>query len=166
MDQEQKKELRFDGRVAIISGSGGKTGLGQEVAILLAQRGCKVVINGRRTDMVDATVAEIREAGHLAVPCYGTVATREGAERLVQTAIDEWGRLDIVINNAGIGQAKPVETWTDDEFETIMRTNVYGPAAVSRAAWPHMKKQYVNSHFTSSPMLPSSHSLGQSTVWW
>ncbi|MFT4307391.1 MAG: SDR family NAD(P)-dependent oxidoreductase, partial [Microbacterium sp.] len=104
-------ELRFDGRVAIVTGAG--RGLGRAHAQLLAERGAKVVINdvggskeGVGSDAGPATeaVAEIVAAGGEAVADTNTVATEEGCQALVETAIREFGRVDIVVNNAGISR--------------------------------------------------------------
>ena len=102
-------EIRFEDRVAVITGAGG--GLGKTYAIELAGRGAKVVVNdlGGATDgtgggssMADATVKEITEAGGTAVANYDSVATPEGGEAIIQTALDSFGQVDVVINNAGI----------------------------------------------------------------
>src|SRR5688500_7789674 len=103
-------DLGFDGKVAIITGAGG--GLGREHALLLASRGAQIVINDlggsvRGGDDGDAgpahtTAKEIEDLGGVAVPDTNSVATPEGGEAIVQTALDNFGRVDIVINNAGI----------------------------------------------------------------
>src|SRR3954469_15009407 len=99
-------ELRFDGRVAIVTGAGG--GLGRSHALLLGGRGCKVVVNdlggsmhggGQSSTPAEKVVEEIKKAGGDAVPNYDSV---EAGDKIVQTALDTWGRIDIVINNAGI----------------------------------------------------------------
>src|SRR5262245_53661997 len=102
-------EIRFDGRVAIVTGAGG--GLGRTSALDFARRGGKVVVNdlGGRSDgtgagssMADKVVEEIKAAGGTAVANYDSVSTPEGGEGIVKTAVDSFGKVDIVINNAGI----------------------------------------------------------------
>src|SRR5436190_270817 len=102
-------DLGFDGKVAIVTGAGG--GLGRQHALLLASRGARVVVNdvggsvsGEGSDKgpAEAVVEEIRSQGGEAVSDSHSVSTREGGEAIVQTAIDEFGQVDIVINNAGI----------------------------------------------------------------
>ena len=102
-------EITHDGRVAIVTGAGG--GLGRSHALLLASRGAKVVVNdlggsrdgtGAGSEMADQVVQEIIDAGGEAVANYDGVHTWEGGEAIVQTALDAFGKIDIVINNAGI----------------------------------------------------------------
>ena len=137
----------FDGRVAVVTGAGG--GLGRSHALLLASRGAKVVVNdlgtdrhGREpgSDMADAVVEEIREAGGEAVANPDGVHTRDGAQRIVQTALDEWGRIDIVVNNAGILRDRSFSNMTDDEWDAVLQVHLYGGYYVTKAAWDHMKE--------------------------
>lgn len=136
--------LRFDGRVAIITGSGGAGGLGREMALELARRGAKVIINGRRREMVDEAVEAIRREGGEAAPCYGSVAGVDVAEKLVQTALDSFGSVDILINNAAVsvGSRSITETSAED-YHTVIDIGVRGAWLVTQAAWPHMQKAYV-----------------------
>ncbi|MBL0219286.1 MAG: SDR family NAD(P)-dependent oxidoreductase, partial [Myxococcales bacterium] len=99
------KELRFDGKVALVTGAGG--GLGRSHALLLAARGAKVVVNdlggsftgdGKSSSAADKVVAEIKEAGGQAVANYDSV---EDGDKIIKTAVDAFGRIDIIINNAG-----------------------------------------------------------------
>lgn len=101
--------IRFDGRVAVVTGAG--AGLGREHALLLASRGAKVVVNdlggsvsgeGGNSSAADKVVAEIKAAGGEAVANYDSVATREGGAAIIQTALDSFGRIDILICNAGV----------------------------------------------------------------
>ena len=136
-------ELRFDDRVAIVTGAGG--GLGRAHAMLLAARGARVVVNdlggprdglgdGNR-DMADAVVAEIVDAGGTALANADSVAAREGADALVAQALDAWGRVDIVVNNAGItGAGNFAEP---DSYQLVYATHLIGTVNVLRAAWPH-----------------------------
>lgn len=138
-------EMRFDGRVAIVTGAGG--GLGRAHALLLAKRGAQVVVNdlggtrhgeGADTQPADRVVAEIREAGGTAVANYDSV---EDGEKIVQTALDEFGRVDIVINNAGILRDVSFHKMEPVDWDLVYRVHLYGAFRVTRAAWPHLREQ-------------------------
>ena len=140
-------ELRFDGRVALITGAGG--GLGREHAILLARRGAAVMVNdlgsptmgGQDHDPTPAQVVvdEIIAAGGVAMANSDSVATREGAESMVSAALTEFGRLDILINNAGIIRNRTFLNIGEYEFEPILDVHVKGCFFVTRPAYEHMK---------------------------
>ncbi len=141
-------DIRFDGRVAIVTGAGG--GLGKAYAKLLAARGAKVVVNdlGGKTDGTGAsigpaqtTVDEITAAGGQAVANTDSVSDRAGAAAIVQTALDHFGRIDIVVNNAGILRDKSFHKMSLDDFETVIRVHLLGSAYVSHAAYGHMREQ-------------------------
>lgn len=140
-----EETLRFDGRVAIVTGSGGAGGLGREIATQLARRGAKVIVNGRREDMVDDAVREIRDAGGEALSCYGSVASRAVAQALIQTAIDNFGRVDILVNNAAVTgtSSTSISETTDTSYHDVMEVNVHGVWLVTQAAWPYMQARYV-----------------------
>ena len=135
-------ELRFDGRVAIVTGAGG--GLGKGYAHLMAARGAQVVVNdlggsvtgegGSR--VADEVVAEIKAAGGEAVANYDSV---EDGDKIVQTALDTYGKIDIVINNAGILRDKSFHKMDEADWEMTYRVHLYGGYKVTRAAWPHMR---------------------------
>ncbi|XP_038078298.1 peroxisomal multifunctional enzyme type 2-like [Patiria miniata] len=138
-------KLRFDGRVALITGAGG--GLGREYALMFAARGASVVVNdlgvdrqgkGTGTKMADKVVEEIRAKGGKAVANYDSV---EDGEKLVQTALDNFGRIDIVVNNAGIIRDRSFARISDTDWDLIHKVHLRGSFLVTRAAWPHMKKQ-------------------------
>jgi 3-hydroxyacyl-CoA dehydrogenase/3a,7a,12a-trihydroxy-5b-cholest-24-enoyl-CoA hydratase len=149
------KELRFDGRVAIVTGAG--QGLGRSHALLLASRGAKVVVNdlggstageGKSSETADLVVEEIKQTGGEAVANYDSV---EDGDAIVQTAMDAWGRLDIVINNAGILRDKSFKNMTDADWDIIFRVHNYGAYRVTKAAWPIMTEQgYGRVLFTTS----------------
>ena len=138
-------DLRYDGKVAIVTGAGG--GLGRSHALLLASRGAKVVVNdlggsftgeGASQKAADLVVAEIKEAGGDAVANYDSVTD---GEKIVQTAIDAFGRLDILINNAGILRDVSFQKMSDDDWQKIYQVHVHGAFKVTHAAWSHMRDQ-------------------------
>lgn len=151
-------ELRFDGRVALITGAGG--GLGKTYALALAARGAKVVVNdlggnvdgtGQSTSLADETVKEILAAGGEAVADYHSVATPEGGEAMVKGAVDAFGRIDIVINNAGILRDKSFAKMLPEELGLVLDVHLKGAFYVSQPAFRMMKQNnYGRFVFTSS----------------
>ncbi|MCW5653322.1 SDR family oxidoreductase [Hydrogenophaga sp.] len=150
--------IRFDGRVAIITGAG--AGLGRSHALLLAARGAKVVVNdpgpSRRADneggwAADDVVAEIRAAGGEAVANHDSIADMAGAQRLVDQAVRDFGRLDIVVNNAGILRDRTFGKLDMNDWDAVVKVHLSGTAYVTRAAWPLMQEQrYGRVVFTTS----------------
>ena len=127
------------GRVVIITGAG--NGLGKSHALLFASRGARVVVNdlggrhdgtGKGSAAADAVVAEIREKGGEAVANYDSV---EDGDKIVQTAMDTWGRVDVVVNNAGILRDVSFQKMTQDDWDLIYRVHVLGSFRVTHAAW-------------------------------
>jgi NAD(P)-dependent dehydrogenase (short-subunit alcohol dehydrogenase family) len=151
-------EIRFDGRVAVVTGAGG--GLGRSYALELARRGAQVVVNdlggaadgrGSGTSMADAVVKEICEAGGSAAASYDSVATPEGGEAIIQTAVDHFGRVDILINNAGILRDKSFAKLSTEDLEAILDVHLKGSFFVSQPAFRIMKQNsYGRMLFTSS----------------
>ncbi len=140
--------IDLDGRVAVVTGAGG--GLGREHAILLASRGAKVVVNdlggnrageGGGSEMADQVVTEIKEAGGEAVANYASVADQEGAASIVQSALDAFGRVDVVINNAGILRDMTFAKLDAASLDLVLKVHLYGSFYVTMAAWPHLKEQ-------------------------
>ena len=140
--------LSFDGKVAVITGAGG--GLGRQHALLLANRGALVVVNdlggsvdgtGSSSSAAQKVVDEIKAAGGEAVANYDSVATVEGGESIVKTAIDTFGRIDIVINNAGILRDKSFHNMTSDLVDPVIDVHLKGAFNVTRPAWLHMREQ-------------------------
>lgn len=140
-------EIRFDGRVAIVTGAGG--GLGRAHALLLAARGAKVVVNdlggavdgsGHSSRAADAVVEEITAAGGQAVASHDAVDDPEGAERIVKAALDAFGKLDIVVNNAGILRDVSFMKMDQAAWDAVIRVHLTGTMLVSKAAWPHLRE--------------------------
>jgi NAD(P)-dependent dehydrogenase (short-subunit alcohol dehydrogenase family) len=152
-------ELRFDGRVALVTGAG--QGLGRQHALELAARGAKVVVNdlggaldgsGSSTGPAATVVEEITKNGGEAVANTDNVATPEGAQAIVQTALDMFGRLDIVVNNAGILRDKSFKNMAPEEFDQVIAVHLRGSFLVTHAAWPHLREQaYGRVVMTTSP---------------
>jgi NAD(P)-dependent dehydrogenase (short-subunit alcohol dehydrogenase family) len=142
-------ELRFDGRTAIVTGAGGDPSLGRAHAMLLAARGASVVVNdiGRDPETpgyegsasAEAVAAEIRALGGQAVADTHSVASEAGGRAIAQTALDAFGGLDIIVNNAGVSIAAAFDEMTARDFQRHIDINLMGPVWISRAAWPHLK---------------------------
>ena len=141
-------EIRFDDRVAVITGAGG--GLGRTHALEFARRGAKVVVNdlggamdgtGGGSAMADQVVKEIEEAGGTAVPNYDSVSTPEGGESIIQTALGEFGQVDIVVNNAGILRDKSFAKLSPEELEVVIDVHLKGAFFVSQPAFRAMKER-------------------------
>ena len=151
-------EIRFDGRVAVITGAGG--GLGKTYAKMIAARGGSVVVNdlggaadgtGGGQHMAHDTVKEIEQAGGKAVANYDSVATPEGGEAIIQTAVDNFGKVDIVINNAGILRDKSFAKLEPENLEAVIDVHLKGAFFVSQPAFRVMKEHnYGRFVFTAS----------------
>lgn len=153
------ERIRYDGQVALITGAG--RGLGRQHALLLASRGCKIIVNDpgiaydgsghAQHQVADEVVEEIRGAGGEAIANYDSV---EQGGTIVQAAVDAFGRIDIVINNAGI--ITP-ETWSEltlESWQTTLNVNLTGVFAVMKAAWPILvEQQYGRCVVTASPAI-------------
>ena len=149
--------MSFDGKVAVITGAGG--GLGKEHALILGNLGAKVVVNdlggsvdgSGQGDAADLVVEEIRAAGGTAVANKDSVADRDGAKRIIETAVNEYGTVDILINNAGILRDKSFKKMSLDEWDAVINVHLNGTAYVTWNAWPIMyEKNYGRILFTSS----------------
>ena len=151
-------EIRYDGRVAVITGAGG--GLGKTYALMLSSRGASVVVNdlggsadgtGGGSSMADQTVKEITEKGGKAVANYDSVSTPQGGEAIVQAAVDNFGKLDIVINNAGILRDKSFAKLEPKDLEVVIDVHLKGAFYVSQPAFRVMKEHsYGRFVFTAS----------------
>ena len=149
----------LDGKVALITGAG--RGIGRDMALAMADAGAKVVVNdlggdqaGGGADRVPAmeVVAEIVDKGGEAVAHFGSVADRDAAEDMVQTAISQLGGLDVVVNNAGVLRDVIFHKMSYDDWDTVINVHLHGSFNVSRAAAPHFREKesgcYV--HYTST----------------
>ncbi|MFD6108434.1 SDR family NAD(P)-dependent oxidoreductase, partial [Nocardia salmonicida] len=138
-------ELGFGGRVAVITGAG--RGLGRAYALLLAAKGARVVVNdpgstisGDSGDagVAEAVVREITDAGGTAVACTDSVATAQGGQAIVQTALDAFGRIDIIVHNAGNNRYAPLSEMTYEDFDAVLDVHLRGAFHVVRPAFPLM----------------------------
>jgi NAD(P)-dependent dehydrogenase (short-subunit alcohol dehydrogenase family) len=132
--------IQFNDRVAIVTGAG--RGLGREHALFLAARGAKVVVNDSSSEHASATANDIVQRGGIAIPDTHSVAEPDAASAIIKTALDEFGALHIVLNNAGRGgPTGTIEQTTDQQVATIISTHLVGSYNVSRAAWAHFRQQ-------------------------
>jgi 3-oxoacyl-[acyl-carrier protein] reductase len=129
----------LSGRVAIITGGG--TGIGQGVAILLATLGCKILVCGRRIAALEKTVQLIQEEGGQAVAVRADVSDENDVSRIVETALKEFGRIDILINNAGIDGGGKIHQHDVSTWDQVMAINLRGPFLTSRVVLPLMREQ-------------------------
>ena len=123
---------KLDNKVALVSGSG--RGIGREIALKLAAEGARVVINDLDATPAEQTVADIIAAGGQAVACVGSVTEAGFAERFVATAIDTYGGLDIIVNNAGYTWDNVVQKMTDEQWEAMLAVHLTAPFRILRAA--------------------------------
>lgn len=140
--------IRFDNQVAIVTGSG--RGLGEAYARLLAERGARVVVHdagvtldghGFDPGVANGVVSAIIEAGGVAAPSYENIETRGGCQRVIETALEHFGRLDILISNAGWIDYTPLEEVTPELFARVMNIQIAAPFWLSQAAFVAMKRQ-------------------------
>jgi NAD(P)-dependent dehydrogenase (short-subunit alcohol dehydrogenase family) len=140
-------DLRFDDRVAIVTGAG--RGLGRAYARLLASRGAKVVVNDIGASMdgqgldkgpAEEVVQEIKAAGGEAIVCTDSVATAQGAQAILQAAMDTWGRLDVLVHNAGNVRRGAMDEISLEDFKAVVDVHLMGGWHMVRGAFPIMKK--------------------------
>jgi NAD(P)-dependent dehydrogenase (short-subunit alcohol dehydrogenase family) len=139
------EELRFEGRAVIVTGAG--RGIGRSHALLFGSKGARVVVadvgtgidgDGSSPSPADEVVAEIQAGGGDAVASYASVADEAGAASIVDTAIQAFGRLDAIVNNAGIHDPARFESLTVDQFRRMFDVHFFGTLLVLKAAWPHL----------------------------
>ncbi|RDA90151.1 hypothetical protein CP533_2202 [Ophiocordyceps camponoti-saundersi (nom. inval.)] len=139
------EQLRYDGQVVVVTGAGG--GLGKAYALFFASRGASVVVNdlggsfkgeGNSSKAADVVVDEIKAAGGKAVANYDSV---EDGDRIIDTAIKAYGRIDVLLNNAGILRDVSFKNMKDQDWDLINKVHVRGSYKCARAAWPHFRKQ-------------------------
>jgi NAD(P)-dependent dehydrogenase (short-subunit alcohol dehydrogenase family) len=140
--------MMLKGKVAVVTGAA--RGVGREIALLMATQGARVVVNdyggsevgtGSDRKPADEAVDEIRRAGGEAVANYDSVASMAGGQAIVKTALDAFGRVDIVVNNAGILRDRMIFNMTEEEWDAVIDTHLKGTFAVTRAAAPLMREQ-------------------------
>ena len=132
--------MRLKGKVAIVTGAG--SGMGKEIAKLYAQEGAKVIVGDINQDNIDATVQEIQSAGGEAIGVLANVAQEDDVKKMMDTALDHYGSLHILVNNAGImDNFTPAQDITDEEWERVLSINLTGPMRTIRLALPTMIKQ-------------------------
>ena len=154
--------ISFKDKVVIVTGAG--AGLGRSHALEFAKRGAKVVVNdlggsvdgsGGSSDAANKVVEEIKAAGGEAIANGASVADRKGAETIVADAINKWGRVDVLVNNAGILRDKSFSKKELDDFDLVVKVHLLGSAYVTKAAWPH----FINQKYGRIVMTTSSSGL-------
>ena len=151
--------ISFEGRVAIVTGAGG--GLGRSHSLELARRGAIVVVNdlggemdgtGGSSHAAEKVVSEIKAAGGEAISNGGSVSDRNGAKSMVEDAMSAWGRVDVLINNAGILRDKSFSKIELDDFQIVVDVHLMGAVYCTHAVWPIMREQnYGRILMTTSP---------------
>lgn len=129
----------LDGRVAIITGGG--TGIGRGAALVLAEHGADVVLAARRPEPLESTAKEIAALGRRALALPTDVTDAAACQRLVDTTLSEFGRVDILVNNSGGAEPKPIKKWSQDEFDAVIALNLGSVWHLSRAASEPMLQQ-------------------------
>jgi NAD(P)-dependent dehydrogenase (short-subunit alcohol dehydrogenase family) len=129
---------RLAGKSAVITGGG--TGIGQAIALSFAREGAQVAVAGRRKEKLDETLSLLQQAGCSALALECDVTKAADTERVVKAAEDAFGKLNVLVNNAGALSVATVETIAEDDWNRVMATNVKGPFLMSRAALPAMRR--------------------------
>ena len=160
---------RLKDKVAIITGSGG--GIGRGIALLMAEEGAKVVVNdlggavdgaGSSTSAADKVVKEIKDAGGTAVPNYESVATMQGGENIVKTALDNFGKLDVIVTPAGILRDRMVFNMTEEEWDAVIAVHLKGHFSVIKPACILFRQQRSGRIITFSSSSGLTGASGQS----
>jgi len=131
--------LKLKDKVAVITGS--SRGMGRLVALEMVKEGAKLVINGTTPEYVDRVVREITDSGGAAVPCYESVVTMPGAKKIINTAVEHYGKIDILVNNAAITRDGLMVKITEDDWDSVIAVDLKGVFTCTKAAMEHMVKQ-------------------------
>jgi len=157
----------LDGKVAIITGSG--RGIGRGMALLFAQEGAKVVVvdpgvnvdgTGHDNGPADQVVDEIKAGGGEASPCYESVATMQGGEKIVQTALDAFGRLDILVNNAGILRDRMIFNMSEEEWDAVVAVHLKGTFNCTRHACEYWREEHKKGNVLNGRVINTSSDSG------
>ena len=132
---------KLEGKVALITGSG--RGIGRELALMLAKDGAHIVVNDLDADPGNQTVEDIIAMGAKAVACNGSVTDDDFPERFINTALDTFGGLDIIVNNAGYTWDNVIQKMDDDQWQAILDCHITAPYRILRAAQPHIKRLFL-----------------------
>lgn len=135
-NEQGDQEVRFDGKTVLVTGAG--AGLGKAYALMFAKLGGNVVVNDFSEKVANAVVEEIKKAGGKAAPAVGSV---EDGAKIVKAAVDAFGGLHVIINNAGILRDKSFASMTDDEWHQVINVHLRGTYSVCKAAWPIFLEQ-------------------------
>jgi NAD(P)-dependent dehydrogenase (short-subunit alcohol dehydrogenase family) len=145
---DEEMPMLLEGKVAVVTGAG--RGIGRGIALCLAKEGAKVVVNdpgstvdgrGKEGDPAHDVAEEIKKAGGQAVPNYDSVADFAAAGRIIQTALDSFGRIDILVNNAGILRDARIIKMTEEDFDGVIAVHLKGTFNTARHAFPKMMEQ-------------------------
>ena len=134
-------EKKLEGKVAFMTGSG--RGIGRDLALMLAKDGAHVVVNDLDADPGNQTVEDIIAMGAKAVACNGSVTDDDFPKRFINTALDTFGGLDIIVNNAGYTWDNVIQKMDDDQWQAILDCHVTAPFRILRAAQPHIKRLFL-----------------------
>ena len=123
---------KLTGKVAIITGSG--RGIGREIALKLASEGARIVVNDLDAEPANLVVEEIRKSGSEAVACVGNVTASDFGDNIVQTAVDSFDGIDIIVNNAGYTWDNVIQKMTDEQWHAMLDVHLTAPFRILRAA--------------------------------
>tara|TARA_Y100001949_G_scaffold44738_1_gene36866 strand:- start:70 stop:906 length:837 start_codon:yes stop_codon:yes gene_type:complete len=132
---------KLEGKVALITGSG--RGIGRELALMLSKDGAHIVVNDLDADPANQTVEDITAMGGKAVACNGSVTDDDFPERFINTALDTFGGLDIIVNNAGYTWDNVIQKMDDKQWQAILDCHITAPFRILRAAQPHIKRLFL-----------------------
>jgi len=134
-------ERKLEEKVALITGSG--RGIGRELALMLAKDGAHIVVNDLDADPANQTVSDIMDMGGKAVACNGSVTDDDFAERFINTSLDSFGGIDIIVNNAGYTWDNVIQKMDDKQWDAILECHLTAPFKILRAAQPHIKRLFL-----------------------